>query len=551
MGKTLSELGFVVVLISNCRRSEMRAKLKEMRDQLSGSPGALGFVYYSGHGVQVDGENYLVPVDNDGLNSEADVKEDCLSLGYVLDIAKGTAAKAYVVIIDACRDNPFLGQKGEGGKGLAVVSRKMDPSTLVAFAASPGETASATLGGANSIYTAELARNLRQPNLSLLEVFQSTRSAVRTKSGNKQLPREDNGLEEQIYLNGVASVPAPITPSVPEVKIPSTTIRLELVGVPAGAEVTVDDQPLVGNVYTTETKAKSKQIEVAVDVAGFRPYVRTVVLKRGEVARLEVSLVPNPASRVAPEGRRALSRRLKDYPQLHGYMESLCNIPAGAFHMGSNSGGSDQRPRHTVRLSAFKMGATPVTVAMWREYCVATGTAMPEAPQWGWFEDHPVVNVKWNDIMGGDGGVGFLTWASDVAGFRLTLPTEAQWEYGARGGREDLEFPWGDRFDRSKLWCSVGTLQERTAPVVRSSTFFRNSYGLTDMSGNVWQWCSDQYGAYSGIEQIDPVGPPEGKARCLRGGHWCLRLEDYFRCAYRFRYHPDFSSSTIGFRLAA
>ncbi len=545
MGRTLRALGFEVATASNCRRPEMRSKLKELRERLSASPGAIGFVYYSGHGVQVDGENYLVPVDNSGLGTEADVKEDCLSLSYVLDIVKGTGAKAYIVVLDACRDNPFLGQKGDGGKGLAVVARKVDEQTLIAFAASPGETASATAGGSNSIYTAELARNLAQPNRSLLEVFQSTRAGVRTKSGNKQRPREDNGLEEAIHLNGVGTSPAPI--AAPAVKVGSTEVRLELAGLPAGAKVTVDDRALSGSVYTDEIAARTKDVEVAVDAAGFRPYLRTVTLKRGESARLAVELEAKPAAAPAPTPVRG--SRLTDYPQLRVYVEAMRPIPAGTFRMGGNKF-DDEKPVHAVRLSAYRLGATPATVAMWKEYCVATGKSMPSAPGWGWIDDHPMVNVSWNDILGADGKGGYAAWASEVSGLRLTLPTEAQWERAARGDVDGQEYPWGNGLDDSKLWCSFTTSRGKTAPVSRSSNVFRNAFGLSDMSGNVWQWCLDWYGPYGPGDAVDPVGPASGDERVLRGGSWNNSYDNNFRCADRFGISPDFRVNIYGFRLS-
>jgi formylglycine-generating enzyme required for sulfatase activity len=166
-----------------------------------------------------------------------------------------------------------------------------------------------------------------------------------------------------------------------------------------------------------------------------------------------------------------------------------------------------------------------------------------------------VVKVSWNDIMGVDGKGGFCAWASDIAGFRLTLPTEAQFEYAARGGKDDLQYPWGNTFDRSKLWCSGTSVGDagKTAPVVRSSNIYRNAFGLTDMSGNVWQWCSDRYGPYAGTEETNPVGPAttSDNGRCLRGGSW----DDYnpviFRCAYRFRLDPDDRYYFLCFRLSA
>jgi formylglycine-generating enzyme required for sulfatase activity len=247
------------------------------------------------------------------------------------------------------------------------------------------------------------------------------------------------------------------------------------------------------------------------------------------------------------------SPRLTDYPALKAYIESLRPIPAGTFQMGSTKYDSE-KPVHNVTLSAFRMGATPVTVAIWKEYCVATGTKLPEAPSWGLLDDHPVVNVSWNDIMGSDGKGGFCAWASDIAGFRLTLPTEAQFEYAARGGQSGLDYyPWGKTFDNNVVWCSKATKRKSTAPVVRTSNIYRNAYGLTDMSGNVQQWCTDLFGPYTNSAQNDPSGPytPSDNERCVRGGAWVSYNPDFLRCALRNRNIPDLRLDYGGFRLAA
>jgi formylglycine-generating enzyme required for sulfatase activity len=142
---------------------------------------------------------------------------------------------------------------------------------------------------------------------------------------------------------------------------------------------------------------------------------------------------------------------LSKYPALSAYINAMCTIPAGTFQMGSATGYVIEKPVHSVTLSVFRMGATPVTVAIWKEYCAATKTPLPAAPEWGFLDEHPIVNVSWDDIMGIDGPGGFCAWASDVAGFRLTLPTEAQFEYAACGGVYDQDFPWGNAFDDSKV----------------------------------------------------------------------------------------------------
>jgi sulfatase modifying factor 1 len=251
---------------------------------------------------------------------------------------------------------------------------------------------------------------------------------------------------------------------------------------------------------------------------------------------------------------KAAARKIRDkYPRLADYVESLRSIPAGRFQMGGNKH-EDEAPIHKVSLSSFVIGATPVTVALWKEYATAKiGGQMPPEPSWGMLDDHPIVNVSWNDIMGIGGTGGFCAWASDIARFRLTLPTEAQWEYAARGGVDGQEYPWGDTYDDSKLWCSKEFSRTQTASVKRTSNIYQNEFLLTDMSGNVWQWCSDFYGGYGSSSETNPTGPTStsDNRRCVRGGSWISNNPVYFRCADRDWYGPDSWYNFIGFRLSA
>lgn len=245
---------------------------------------------------------------------------------------------------------------------------------------------------------------------------------------------------------------------------------------------------------------------------------------------------------------------LSKYPALQAYIASLRSIPAGRFQMGSMHGDADERPVHLVTLSAFRMGATPITVAIWKEYCRARKIKLAEAPIWGWIDNHPVVNVSWDDIMGSDGNGGFCAWASDVCGFRLTLPTEAQFEYAARGRGDDRAYPWGDKFEDSRLWCSEYKQRGATAAVVRKTHIYRNALGLTDMCGNVWQWCSDLYAAYDSGLNVNPTGPMSSSTnlRCFRGGAWnSTGGRNDFRLANRSKYFSDIRYDFVGFRLAA
>ena len=200
------------------------------------------------------------------------------------------------------------------------------------------------------------------------------------------------------------------------------------------------------------------------------------------------------------------------------------------------------------------MGSSLVTVSLWNEYCAATGTPPPGPPAWGFIDDHPIVNVSWNDIMGVDGNGGFCAWASEIAAFSITLPTEAQFEYACRGGSKRTEYPWGDRFDANKLWYLGPDVEDtgKTAPVTRK-TVFRNAFGLTDLCGNVWQWCKDYYAPYTSSSVEDPEGSVEDSEnfRCLRGGSWLRNEISNFRCTSRWKGQPDLRLDDYGFRLCA
>jgi formylglycine-generating enzyme required for sulfatase activity len=291
---------------------------------------------------------------------------------------------------------------------------------------------------------------------------------------------------------------------------------------------------------TVMTVKKNRAFDVSVTLRGFEVYRAVVQVPKGQILRHSVNL--NPTRK----------RPLSNYPQLQKYLQSLCLVPAGTFQMGSLSDQKDQRPVHSVTLSAFRLGATPVTFGVWKEYCDATGTATPEAPNWGLLDDHPVVKVSWNDIVGkGE----FCAWASEIAGYQLTLPTEAQFEYASRGGQSGLEYPWGSKFDRNKLWCSGATFGDakRTAPVVRTSNVYVNAFGLSDMVGNVRQWCLDWYGPYSSAAQTDPRSDTVSteKSRCVRGSSWEDYNPDRSHCARRNWLDPDYRHDDISFRLVA
>jgi formylglycine-generating enzyme required for sulfatase activity len=212
--------------------------------------------------------------------------------------------------------------------------------------------------------------------------------------------------------------------------------------------------------------------------------------------------------------------------------EKMVWVPAGEFDMGQEGVAT---PVHHVRISrGFWLGKCPVTNAQYQQYCEDTGVDFPQDSDEG--DNHPVLFVN---------GIEAQAYCTT---YGLSLPTEAQWEYAARGA-EGRVYPWGNQWDEEKCCNSA-------CRPPRGMTFPVGSFpdgaawcGALDMAGNVWQWCQDWYDAkyYANSPDTDPPGPGNGKYRVLRGGCWCSS-SDHCRSAVRDDSSLTGRSSYFGFR---
>ena len=205
MARTLRSLGFEVSHRQNLNREAMEKAV--MAFTVSARDSAVALFYFAGHGVQVDRVNYLVPLGS-RMFSQLDAKYRAVPANWVVDHMKNSGARANIVILDACRNNPLPKTRRSGGRGLAAMQG--GSGTLIAFAAGPGQEADENPRGRNGLYTGELLKNLRQPGLSLVEVFQRTRNEVFRRSGNQQTPQDWNQLVGSIFLAGTRSATRPI-----------------------------------------------------------------------------------------------------------------------------------------------------------------------------------------------------------------------------------------------------------------------------------------------------------------------------------------------------
>jgi len=214
-------------------------------------------------------------------------------------------------------------------------------------------------------------------------------------------------------------------------------------------------------------------------------------------------------------------------------------VEGGTFTMGckAEQGGecvSDEQPAHQVNLSSFFIGKYPVTQAEWEAVMGNNSSDFKGAR-------HPVNRVSWDDVQV------FLERLNAQTGMKYRLPTEAEWEYAARGGKYSKGFKFSGSDDLGNVAWFEQNSDSSTHEVGLKQP---NELGLYDMSGNVWEWCSDFFGDYSSDSQTNPEGPTQGPYRVLRGGSWCINAR-YCRVSNRNSYTPDYRSNFNGFRLVS
>jgi formylglycine-generating enzyme required for sulfatase activity len=501
MGNTLKDLGFNVMLHFNLNLRQMDDAVRDFGQKIK--DGGVGLFYFAGHGVQVDGVNYLAPVGA-RVEKEQDVKFEMLEIGKVtaeMEVAKNGLN---ILILDACRNNPFMRAFRSQNSGLAPINA---PSgTYIAFATAPGTTASDG-EGENGLYTQELLTNLKQPGLRLEDVFIRTRVAVKKKSNDIQVPWENGALEGVVILNGngaadSAAGTAESSPKFPKIRYP---------GIPLS------------------TLRSGKFTTASVD-------------EKGQVSKREAG----PA--------QFYSEDLGN-----GVKLEMVYIRGGSFQMGSprtEPERDEDEIQHPVKVSSFWMGRFEVTQSQWiaimgrLPQCLAVSDNLDRG------DDIPLTCIRWEDAQEFIAKLNELLKLDKQRGY--SLPREAEWEYAVRGGTT-TPFPYGatiapglENYNWESAYANGPTQPRVHQYLVKVGSFVANPFGLYDMLGNASEWCEDWLGEYptaSKGEQVDPTGPAEGERHVVRGGEYGSSA---FRCrsASRAGILPSFRPSiSVGFRL--
>ena len=551
MGQALTELGFKVRLFVDADLPSMEDAVVRLGSDLAGSADSVGFFFYAGHGVQAGGTNYLIPADA-RIASEAFLKNKALPAQSVLDTLQGARNALNIVVLDACRDNPFSWGRSTA-RGLTVVGSQPTGS-IVAYATSAGSVAQDGTGR-NGVFTSELLKQIRTPGLEIKDVFNRTGKGVSTVTAGKQVPAVYNQFFDSAYLAGAqgaaAASPAQVA-TAPAVAATMTVTRsygslvvsslsagtLYLDGkfmgdLPAGAEARLDNNVEVGE-RSVELRYASGDKES-----------QNVTVRKGQS-----SVVSFSWKKAAPQTPVA--------PAQPAVVDGMVLVPSGSFTMGSRAGEAGRygnEVQHQVSVGAFYIGATEVTQAQYK-------AVMGDNPSNFKGDDLPVESVSWHDAVAFCNKLSEregLSTVYTINGNNVTaelntkgyrLPTEAEWEYAAKGcgasGSLAVNAVYAGSANLADVAWYSGNSGYRTHPVGQKKA---NALGLYDMAGNVWEWCWDIYGNYPSGSQRDPMGAPSGGGRVFRGGSWGS-VARHLRTALRYDIDPGSGDDDLGFRLA-
>ena len=290
---------------------------------------------------------------------------------------------------------------------------------------------------------------------------------------------------------------------------------------PANAEVWIDGKQ-VGTSPMFLEECLIGNHEVKLKKQGYKDLTLTATVQEGQTATVQQALEKGLSS----DGRTFT---------VNGVTFEMIPVEGGTFRMGSTDfdAYSTESPIHSVTLSNYSIGKYEVTQALWQ-------AVMGSNPSNFKGDNLPVEDVSWNDCQT------FINKLNQLTGQHFRLPTEAEWEYAARGGNRSQGYKYsGSNYIGDVAWYTSNSNSKTHAVGTKKP----NELGIYNMSGNVWEWCSDWDGSYNISSQTNPQGPSSGQYRVYRGGSWSSNAR-YCRSANRFSITPAFRFNYLGLRLA-
>ena len=590
LANALEKRGFVVLVRENVGERGLKEAVDVFAKHLK--KGGIGLFFFAGHGIQLKDQNFLIPVDI-GFDSEADITYKSVSAEYVLSRMAEAGNRVNVVILDACRNNPYQASGRTSSKGLGVMNvGRAEKGTFIAYATSPGSTA-ADGKGRNGLYTKNLLRALEAGDTDIDKVFGRVRTGVVRETGGAQVPWTSSSVIGNFYFDAaedLATMQRPVKP------------------LPVRAEETVAAAAPYNPAEETAYWERIKNSRDPADYIGYlekysgarraayarwmaqkfggvvpaRPSVSAATQQTGQLAMASPGQVISPsapavgAAGAAVPSPGTVIRDCQECPE-------LVTVPGGEFVMGSGPKERmrepDELPPHRVRVAGpFAVGKFEVTRAQYATFVRETSREHPQGchsliggrfhkntkatwqdPGFEQKDNEPVVCVSWEDAEA------YVAWLSKKTSRAYRLLNEAEWEYVARAGSTGRRH-WSEP-DQSAVCryasvadssakhllpgmplfpCSDGI--EKMAPV---GSFPANAFGVHDMMGNAWEWVEDCWNeGYAGApESALPRLSGSCTERAFRGGAWNSGPTTV-RSAYRDRESKNERHDNLGFRVA-
>lgn len=597
IAEALRQFDFEVIELVDQSRISMHRAIQKFGHKLKEAD--VGLFYYAGHGMQVKGKNYLLPVDSDIL-AEDDVPYYAIDANEVLAKMQSANNPVNIVILDACRNNPYSSPQRSFTRGLARIDAPV--GSLIVYSSAPGQVA-ADGDGYNGLFTSYLLKHMATPERNIRDVIMATRLDVMNETDGEQVPWESSSLTKNFFLAKGYSEQSQTEPNLKDVIIHNAS----------------DVNPAIRTIGFSEELEMWKVVRNSNDAGELEAFLHRfenglfasvaadklkAISDRQEVKqkRLFIDTYPGDASiellnelQAYHYGMSLAGKKYQVKVRASGYQTKttwldlndkqtfyvnlqkteqkvelkivgqkyninnvsfhMKDIPAGVFMMGDQNKVSES-PYHSVVIKAFQLMETEITWALY-QHCINSGKCEDNAESGGdrgWGKgERPVIGVSWLQIK-----EQFIPWLNQQTGQVFRLPSEAEWEYSARAGTTTT-YSWGNRItcDHARYngginsSCYYKKEQRHYLGTATVRSYKPNAFGLYDMHGNVGEWVQDCRN--KSYRKASKTGKPNLSGDCekriVRGGSWFVGGSK-LTSSTRDRGTANKQYREIGFRLA-